>query len=312
MEKINFEKEKERLKERRIVFLVNPISGGKRKDNIVKLLKEYIAKGNFLWHIFATQKDGNYDLLKEKICKEHITDVVVLGGDGSVSQIVNALRETSVSFGIIPFGSGNGLARTAGIPMNAEKALQIILAGKSSFCDAFMINNAYFGCMLTGLGFDAKIAHAFAKASQRGFFTYLEKVVANFRDAQAYKFEVSTDKAKFCTEAFFISIANANQFGNEVTIAPEASIKDGLLDIVIAQNTNKIKMLGSVIMQLTGQNELQSSIEEGSSKNVFYFQTPKIRIENLSKAPFHIDGEPMDSVEFLDIEIIKDCFRLLQ
>ena len=139
------------------------------------------------FEIFHTNPEGHYPELEKKIQDRTITDIVVIGGDGSISQVSGALRHTGVPFGIIPMGSGNGLALAAGIPRDPAKALEIIFGGHASPVDAFFINGR-FSCMLSGIGFDAKVAHEFAQRPERGLWTYVKVSARNFFDAKAIPF----------------------------------------------------------------------------------------------------------------------------
>ena len=296
---------------RNIVFLSNPISGGAKKDNALKQIEETCKQQAIQFEILPTVASGNYDFLKAKIHDEKVTDIVIIGGDGSVNQVVQSLHQEKVKFGIIPFGSGNGFALAAGIPKNITRAINIILEGNASVVDAFMVNDQ-FSCMLSGVGFDAKVAHDFATKSSRGLITYTQQSIINFFKAHPYQFEVAVDGFSFFTEAFFISVANANQFGNNVTIAPKASLNDGMLDVVIVQKMNKAKLPFAILKQLRGNNKMQQLVEDMSKKNILYFQTNKITINNIKHAPLHIDGEPKETAEKITFEVIRDCFELLQ
>jgi diacylglycerol kinase (ATP) len=116
----------------------------------------------------------------------------------------------------------------------------------------------------------------------------------------------------FTTEAYFISIANSNQFGNNFTIAPKASICDGLFDVVIVTNQSKLSVLLETLKQVRGKNKLEGGTIHEDKKGVIYFQADKLLIKNLSKAPMHIDGDPADTPRKLSIEMKKGCFRLIQ
>ncbi|ANI89928.1 diacylglycerol kinase [Arachidicoccus ginsenosidimutans] len=295
---------------RKIIYLVNPISGTSKKSILVSLIEKISEERGLYCEILYTNKDADYDFLSEKIAEENITDVVILGGDGTVNNIVGALHHLKINFGIIPFGSGNGLARAAGIPSKPKEALELIFAGKSKNVDAFSVNGK-FACMLSGVGFDAKVAHDFSTKSTRGLLTYTQQSIINYFKAQPYQFEVEVDSFKFFTDAFFISIANGNQFGNNFTIAPKANLNDGLLDIVIVQKMNKAKLPFAVLKQIRGNNKLEELVEEITQKNVLYFQTPEIKIKNLKNAPMHIDGEPVNSENELNIKAVKSCFKLI-
>ena len=299
------------MSDRKIIYLVNPISGTSKKEAIKKLIERETAAQSIAFEITHTNAEGDYDWLKDKIIREKITDVVMTGGDGTVNQVTGALRGVNVRFGIIPMGSGNGLARCAGIPTKPQQALAMIFTGKSKKVDAFLINNQY-ACMLSGIGFDAQVAHDFATKASRGLLTYTQQSIVNFFKAHPYQFEVMIDGFSFFTDAFFISIANSNQFGNNFTIAPQANLHDGLLDIVIVQKMNKAKLPFVMLKHIRSNNKLQELVESMSQKNILYFQTTALTIKNLKYAPLHIDGEPRETAEEFEIEILKNCFELIQ
>ncbi|MBW7893262.1 MAG: acylglycerol kinase family protein [Chitinophagaceae bacterium] len=157
---------------RKIVFLLNPIAGGKNKSRVRQVIETWANRSGLDFEIQVTNAEGDYGLLRRKIADERITDIVIAGGDGTINSVVDALRDTGVCFGIIPMGSGNGLALTAGIPKNPRKALDLVLHGKPTATDAFIINEK-FSCMLSGIGFDAQVAHDFARQERRGLATYV-------------------------------------------------------------------------------------------------------------------------------------------
>lgn len=299
------------MSDRKILYLVNPISGTAKKEGIKKLVERETTAQGIAFEIGATNARGDYDFVKDKIAHEHFTDVVIIGGDGTVNQVTGALRDTNIRFGIIPVGSGNGLARSAGIPMKPQQSLALIFSGTSGYVDAFLVNNQY-SCMLSGIGFDAQVAHDFATASSRGLRMYTQQSLINYFKAHPYQFEIVLDNFSFFSDAFFISIANSNQFGNNVTIAPQASICDGLLDIVVVQKMNKAKLPFAILQQIRGNNKLQQLVEDMTHKNILYFQTESLKVKNIKHAPLHIDGEPKDTAEEFQIRILKKCFNLIQ
>lgn len=296
--------------QRNFICLINPISGTKNKAAALKIIENKLLLAGYKLQVIHTNKEGNYDLLKEKIINENITDIIVCGGDGSVNQVASALLNMDINFGIIPMGSGNGLARTAGISSKAGKAMDIILLGKSQPIDAFYINNR-FSCMLAGLGMDAQVAHDFAKQSSRGLITYITQTLRNYFSAKAFPFTISMEQSSFQTHAFFISIANSNQFGNNVTIAPQASLSDGMLDIVIVNKMNKIRLVYKLLKQLKFGKPISFRNVEDRKAEIIYFQSNHFSIKNPSNAALHIDGEPVNTAREFEIKIIEKAFRLL-
>ncbi len=296
---------------RKFIYFINPTSGTGGKTHLLQIIKKQTEEKNIPFEILDTNAEGNYDNLKAKIAEEFITDVIVCGGDGTVNQIANALQGIEINLGIIPMGSGNGLAFAAKIPKNAKKALDIIFNGNASFIDSFYINNK-FSCMLSGLGFDAQVAQDFAKQSKRGLVSYVKQSAKNFFKANPYPFEITIDDKTIFTEAFFISIANSNQFGNNFTIAPKASLNDGLLDIVVVNTMNKLSMAWFILKQIRFGKVMEYEDKKQMNNNIQYFQTKKLTIKNPAMAPLHIDGEPVSSSTFFEIEVIENAFKLLQ
>ena len=295
---------------RNILYFINPISGPRRKISIDKLIAEKTRSQNIAFEILDANNSGDYPFLRDKIERENITDVVVCGGDGTVNQLVSALVDVDVNIGIIPLGSGNGLAYSAKIPRDVEAALQVIFRGKGTFIDAFFINER-FCCMLCGVGFDAQVAHDFAEVKTRGLATYIRLTVKNFLIAPTFHFDITIKGKTFSTEAFFISVANSNQFGNNFTIAPQASLSDGLLDIVIVKKMNRIKLIWKVLQQM--RTGIPSHHEEKNfhKNEVLYFQAEKLIIHNPSLAPIHIDGEPSGTAKKFEIQVLPGAFKLL-
>ncbi|MBM3415905.1 MAG: YegS/Rv2252/BmrU family lipid kinase [Bacteroidetes bacterium] len=296
---------------RNIIYIINPVAGTRAKNDLQQLIEKETGKAGIAFRVFPSVASGDYSFLRPLIKEEKVTDVVIAGGDGTVNQVVSSLMDCNVNFGIIPCGSGNGLAYAANIPKQTKKALQIIFNGKSVATDGFCIND-HFACMLCGLGFDAKVAHDFAQQPKRGLATYVKQVVKNFFGARSYSFEITVKNKVFTADAFFICIANSNQFGNHFTIAPKASLSDGLLDLVIVTKQNKLSWMLQTLKQVSGHNKPVPETVVDDKRAIIYFQTDSISIKNLSQAPLHIDGDPAETPQQLKVEVQKGCFRLLQ
>jgi diacylglycerol kinase (ATP) len=294
---------------RKFIFLINPISGTRNKTDLGKLVLAAAEKYQLIAEIMPTVASGDYQFVAQRIKEDEFTDVVICGGDGSVNQVVNSLHKTGVNFGIIPLGSGNGLANTAGIPKVTDKAIALAFTGKARYVDAFMVNEQ-FACMLCGVGFDAKVAHDFAQQPGRGLLTYTQQTLKNYFTASPYRFELVVNDHVIKTSAFFISIANSNQFGNQFTIAPKASLHDGLLDIVIVPKMNKAILPFALIQQISSGK--LSEAKAFSDTTIQYFQTAKIQVRNKDLAPLHIDGEPREAEAVLNIKLMPRHFLLIQ
>ncbi|HUQ96715.1 MAG TPA: YegS/Rv2252/BmrU family lipid kinase [Chitinophagaceae bacterium] len=295
---------------RRFVYIVNPVSGTRNKGLLRQKIETFATSAGFPFHIFPSVADGDYTFLKIHIAETGVTDVVIAGGDGTINGVLAGLQQVDVQFGLLPCGSGNGLAFSTGLSKNIDQALQIILAGKSAPTDAFLINNQY-ACMLCGLGFDAQVAHAFAADPARGLNTYIKKSVQHFFSAKAYPFTLHIQNRMLQTEAFLISIANSNQFGNNVTIAPKASLTDGLLDVVIVTKQNKLALIWETLKQVGGYNPVQDVKAIDKKAGVLYLQTAGLKIENPAGAPMHLDGDPIQTTSTINVQLLKENFRLI-
>ena len=294
---------------RQFLYFINPVSGTKDKATLIDIISRRTTEQHIQFEITDTDPTGLYPNLKEKITTDRITDIIICGGDGSISQLAGTLLGVDVNFGVIPMGSGNGLALAANIPTNVAKALDIIFNKNVLYIDSFYINGK-FSCMLCGLGLDAQVAHDFAKQKKRGLTTYIKQTIRNFFSAKPYPFSLSLEDKMFSTEAFFISIANSNQFGNNFTIAPQASLHDGLIDIVVVNKMSKFRLLWSVLKQVRQGQLHKYEDKKYHKKDIHYFQVKDLTIQNPGLAPFHIDGDPATTNETFRIKIIENAFRM--
>ena len=295
---------------RNLLYIINPISGTGGRLALNDLVADRTRKAGFDHVIFPSVAGGDYSFLHPIIREKKITDVIIAGGDGTISQVVASLMKLDVNFGIIPCGSGNGLAYTLKIPKNPIKALECVFTGNTDLIDGFYINGQ-FACMLGGVGFDAKVAHDFAAEPKRGLATYIRLSLKNFFSMRPFPFLITIDKFRLPIEAYFISVANSNQFGNNFRIAPRASLSDGLLDIVILTKQNKISFMLETMKQFAGWSPLQALATVKEKRGIIYFQTEKITIQNPKMAPLHVDGEPIEPSGNIDIKVIKHCFRVI-
>ena len=214
--------------QRRFIFLFNPRAGVQKGKPLQQLISERCAKAAVHFSIEHSRADADYSSLREKIIADAITDVVIAGGDGTISTIIAAIRDLPVNIGIIPRGSGNGLAFAAGIPKDPNKALDIIFNGTAQPVDAFLINK-HFSCMLSGIGFDAQVAHDFDRQEKRGFWKYAQLTIKNLAGIRTYAFNLKANDIDLNIDAYFISIANSNQFGNQFTIDQNAKFGNEFL-----------------------------------------------------------------------------------
>jgi diacylglycerol kinase (ATP) len=215
-----------------ILFIINPISGTGRQKNITELISREVDKSKFNLELRLTEYAGHAtELCKEAIAKG--TEIVVaVGGDGTVNEIGQALVGSDSALGIIPAGSGNGLARHLKIPFNTKKAIAVINAGKVRKIDTATVNDKIF-LSIAGVGYDAFVAKKFSKAGKRGFFSYFRIVSGEYPAYRPKKYVLEVDGKTITRRALLIAFANSNQFGNNTSIDPKASLDDGFIDLCI-------------------------------------------------------------------------------
>lgn len=293
--------------QRRFIFLFNPHSGLQKGKSLSEIITERCEQGAVQFSIEHSRADGDYSSLKEKIISEVVTDVVIAGGDGTISTIVASIKDLPVNIGIIPRGSGNGLALAAGISTDVNKALDIIFNGTAHRVDAFLIND-HFSCMLSGIGFDAQVAHEFDREKKRGLKKYIQLTLKNLQRIKTYRFAIKAKEADLKLKAYFISIANSNQFGNQFTIAPKASLQDGLLDIVAVEKTNIFFVLMRILWHIRFG---KFTADFTKRRGITYFQTAELTITNTDNAPFHIDGDGKPTASSFYIKVLPAAYSLL-
>jgi YegS/Rv2252/BmrU family lipid kinase len=279
----------------KISFIINPISGTREKDSWPDIIRQMIDETRFEINVFFTERPGHASELACRQVKSGIFYIVAVGGDGTVNEVAAALRDTPAVMGIIPCGSGNGLARHLQIPLNLTDALKVINAGKVVSIDYGTVNDKPFFCTF-GAGFDAHISNVFAQSRKRGFMTYLMLIAREFLTYRSKKYRIKVDGRKFRIRAMMVTIANSAQFGNNGYISPCADITDGELDVCVLQPFPK-RFTIHLAMRL-----LRKSIHK--SRYYHGLKGEKIVIKRKHKGNVHLDGEPCVMGKKLKINII--------
>lgn len=221
-----------------LLFIINPISGVKRGSNLTKSIKKHIDKEKFNYKLKYTKYPGHAIEISKEAVEDNMDVIVAVGGDGTINEVASQMIGSKVVLGIVPLGSGNGLARHLGIPRLVPAALKLINEFQVTDIDTASVNGIPF-ISIAGVGFDAKVAKLFAKNKRRGFLTYVRLITNNYINYKPKKYILEFDDGRMVTtRALFISFANSNQFGYNTTIAPNAQLRDGQLDICIVQKPN--------------------------------------------------------------------------
>lgn len=268
----------------RCLLVINPISGTQTKRGIAAKCMRKLNREGIDVEVLYTEKSGDARLFAEKAASKGYLGVIAAGGDGTVNEVATALRGTGTALGIIPLGSGNGLARHLGLSMDASEAIDVIARRNIVACDSCSVNDRTFVCTF-GLGFDAAVSEKFAKSQQRGLLNYIKSALLEFTRFQPTECEITADGHTFRFKAFIVAACNASQYGNNIFIAPMASIKDGLVDITIIHAETPLT-----------QARVGVELVTGLVKDNMIIQTLRVKeavIRRADEGIAHVDGEPI-------------------
>lgn len=287
---------------KRIVFVVNPISGTQGKKAILKWIDERIDRALFDYSIVKTQYAGHAVEIAAAAAKDNVDIVVAIGGDGTINEIGRSLVHTNTALGIIPCGSGNGLARHLHIPMDAKAAIDLLNTGEFTCVDYGKINDMPFFCTC-GVGFDAFVSLKFADSGKRGLLTYLENTLHESLTYEPETYEIENEEGTIKYKAFLIACANASQYGNNAYIAPQASLTDGLMDVTILEPFTVLDV-PSLSFQL-----FNKTIDQNS--RIKTMRAKKIKIHRTKEGVMHYDGDPVMGGKDIEVELIPHGLNVI-
>ena len=270
---------------KKIRFIINPKSGTADKKDYVSRIENTIDKNKFQSEITFTNAAGHATELAREAARNNYDIVVAVGGDGSANEVGAGLVGSKTALGIIPTGSGNGMARHLKIPIDFVKAVSVFNDSQFETIDTLNVNGRF--CIGTfGIGFDAHIAHLFASAGTRGYSTYVKLVLAEFSKYKPIYFKIFADKKEYHISSFLLTFANSSQFGNNAVIAPFADVKDGIIDISIVRKF-PVFVAPHLIYRMMNNTIHRSRFFDRLSAGEIV-----VRNEGLIKG--HIDGEPIE------------------
>lgn len=281
-------------KKKKIVFILNPISGTHNKVVIPQMIASRLDKDKFDYQVKLTEYAGHAADIAKQCAKDNIDIVVAVGGDGTVNEVARSLTHTNTALAIIPCGSGNGLARHLFIPIDIKKSIDIINQCNIEELDYGIINDLPFFCTC-GMGFDAFISLKFAESGKRGPITYVENVLKEGLKYKPETYEVIDETGAKKYNAFLIACANASQYGNNAYIAPHASMSDGLLDVIIMEPFTAFDAPQISFDMFNKTLDKNSKIKT--------FKTKSIRIHRNGPGAIHFDGDPIMTGEDIDVRI---------
>jgi diacylglycerol kinase (ATP) len=269
----------------KIAFILNPNAGNNRSKGRAAAISRFLDLNRYDPFFRFTEGPRHAGKIVKQLIDEGFKKIVAVGGDGTVNEVAAALIGENASLGIIPVGSGNGLARFLKIPTHVPQAIRILNHDHIQRIDAGKVNEYWFFCTC-GVGFDARVGHKFSKSKKRGFVTYLRTIIREFRNYRPRKYKFTIDSVDYIRKAFLITIANAGQYGNDAYIAPGAKIDDGWFDVCILKPFPLARTLFLGLRLFNRSIEKTRYMEIIKGKEISFVKPKK-------KYIFHYDGEPV-------------------
>ncbi|MEO6522736.1 MAG: diacylglycerol kinase family protein [Mucilaginibacter sp.] len=286
---------------KKALFIINPVSGGKKKDKVPQLIKQHLDGSVFEYDIiYSTKETPISEVSKE--AAQTCDMIIAVGGDGTVNEAASAIAGTDKALGIIPFGSGNGLARFLKIPLDTVEAIKNLNNGRIEVIDAGKINDQWFFNM-AGMGFDAHISEVFSHGKTRGFSQYFKSSLQEISNYKAQKYNLVIDGNEYDREAFMLSFANSSQYGNNAHVSPKASLHDGLIDVCIIKQFPVYRLLEMGLRMLTKTSE--------GSKFVEIIRGKHIKVKRANADAVHLDGEPQIMGAEAEILIMPGSLKVI-
>lgn len=287
--------------DKRIMLIVNPISGTGNKKDVPEVVERTLAAEGYSTDVRFTGGRGDATMFASEASDKGYYGVLACGGDGTVNETARALCDSQTALGILPAGSGNGLARHLGIPVDVELAMEIVCQRNVVPSDYGSVNGVPFFCTF-GMGFDAAVSHRFARQNHRGLLSYVRSALSEYVQFRPTTYTISANGKLLTEKAFLVAVCNASQWGNNAYIAPEASLTDGLLDITVVHSGSPID---AAVM---GMDIFTGFISKNTM--VHCFRAPAAVIYRSEKGEAHVDGEPMMLDEILDVKCHRGALRL--
>ncbi len=287
---------------KKITFIMNPISGTQNKAGIPELIDKALDHEKFSYEVRMTEYAGHASEIAREAKEAGVDIVVAIGGDGTVNEVARSIVHSKTALGIIPCGSGNGLARHLMLPMNIRKAIEIINRDEVHELDYGIINGHAFFCTC-GMGFDAFVSQKFAEAGKRGPITYVENVLREGLKYEPETYELQDEQGTTRAKAFLISCANASQYGNNAYIAPQASMSDGLLDVIIMEPFDVLEAPQISLEMFNKTLDKNSKIKT--------FKCQRLHIHRKKPGVIHFDGDPVMADADVDIELKPKGIRVV-
>ena len=287
------------MESKKLLFIVNPVSGVKSKKTAIELLKSNLDD-HISYTVVETVRANHASELANQAIVDGFDAVIAVGGDGTVNEVGKALVNSGVALGVLPFGSGNGFARHRKISIIVKDAIKLINQFSTKTIDTATLNGEVF-LTTAGIGFDAHVGWKFSESRSRGFLTYSQIAVNEFIGYKEEDYHLIIDGNELKTKAFVISIANGGQYGNNAWIAPDASMEDGKLNVCIIKPF-PAHFTPDIVLKLFSKNLTASK---------YYQSIEAEKIQIIKAHKYHLDGEPRETNGDLVIQVVPKSLKVI-
>jgi len=289
-------------KKKKILFIINPISGIGKQKRIETALPKLLDTNKYEHEIRYTGHVNHAKEISAQGAKEGFDVIVAVGGDGTLGEVASGILHTNTAMAVIPAGSGNGMARELGIPRHIKKAFDIINNGKIETIDTALLNGNTF-VSTAGSGFDAHVANMFSVGEKRGFFRYALIVFREFLRYPSRHYEVHLNGEVKTYFAWAFIFCNSKQFGNGAIVSPASDIRDGLLNITIIRDFPKILTV-LLVLRMFFNNLHKSRYAET-------FTCTSIKVIREKNNAIHLDGSPFKTTKDIEVEIVPASLKVV-
>ena len=287
---------------KKILFIINPISGRHLQKTRVKSLQKLLDPSKFDISVVYTEFSGHASQLAQNAVTNQTDIVVAVGGDGTINEIASQLVHTNSALAIVPCGSGNGLARDLKISLRINRAVRQINTLNIRQIDVGVCNNQYF-FSLTGVGFDAKVANSFNRGKNRKFWGYVCAILKEYFSSTEQCFEIVCDEDHLLDSFFFVTISNCSQWGYGVKVAPNAKIDDGIFHIALCKKPPIFSIIPFVIRILSGKINRSKYIANKTAR--------KIILSAKSGFHYHFDGDFKGVLPQIEVDILHKALNIV-
>jgi diacylglycerol kinase (ATP) len=285
-----------------VLFIINKNAGNGFHPKVEGKIVSLAARHNVECTFEFTRSRGHATTLAKQGIEKGFKKIAAIGGDGTLNEVAQSLVHSHVQMGMIPKGSGNGLCRHLGIPLNFEKAIETVFTGKSINIDTFLLND-HVSINISGVGFDGHVANLFGKDGKRGLFGYLKLSLSEFLRFHEFDIDLVIDGRPLNTKAFIVAIANSSQYGNNARIAPWASVTDHLLHLTILKKVPIQNSISFFVHFSTNQIYKSRYCRNVTAKS--------IQLKTRHPVAFHVDGEPCGFDDNFTISIKPKSLKVI-